>query len=160
MITDNNLQLSGSWAAGVWTPQAITAASTLSTNVVDLASMSPNQPIDLGMGDALEIAIAVAVAPTTPTSVEFQMVTADDAAITTNIQVVVSTQAIVIASLPLGRQIVLHVDRSAPYIARRYLALRYVVVGTVTTSGSYIAEIVKSVGDLQNTQYKAGYAVL
>ena len=144
MITDNNLQLSGSWAAGVWTPQAITAASTLSTNVVDLASMSPNQPIDLGMGDALEIA----------------MVTADDAAITTNIQVVVSTQAIVIASLPLGRQIVLHVDRSAPYIARRYLALRYVVVGTVTTSGSYIAEIVKSVGDLQNTQYKAGYAVL
>lgn len=160
MITDNNLQLSGSWAAGVWTGQAIAATPTLSTNVVDLASMSPNQAIDLGMGEALEIAIAVLVAPTVATSVEFQMVTADDSAISVNTQVVVSTSAILIASLTLGKQVVLHVDRSAPYIARRYLALRYVVVGTPTSAGTYLAELVKNVGDLQNTQYKAGFAVL
>lgn len=160
MILDNYLTLSGSWSNGTWTGQTVTGTgNVLSTNVLDTASMSPNQPVDLGMGEPLEIAIGVLTSFAGATSVEVQMVSADDAAITTNVQVDVSTGAIPIANLTAGKQFALHVDRSAPYQSRRYVALRYVIVGT-GSAGAVVANIVKNFGDSQNQLYKSGFAVL
>lgn len=150
MILDNYLTLSGSWANGTWTGQTVTGTgNVLSTNVLDTASMSPNQPVDLGMGEPLEIAFGVTTAFAGATSVEMQMVSADDASITTNVQVDASSGAIPIASLTAGKQFALHVDRSAPYQSRRYVAVRYVISGT-GTAGAILANIVKNYGDAQN----------
>ena len=167
MITDANLQLCGSYSNGTWTAQAITASNQVSTNSVDTAplALGGNQAGDYGIGTALEVAIQATTAPTVATSVEFQLITADDAALTTNVTIITSSGAIPIANLTatapaLFKQVVLRWDRASPNAPRRYVGLRFVVVGTATSAGSYLAEIVASVGDTANTQYKSGFAIL
>lgn len=164
MIIDNGLTFSGSWSNGTWTGQTVTGTgNVVSTNVLDTNPASTgagaNQPIDLGAGETLALAFGVGTAFAGATSVECQLVSADDAAISTNVQILNSTGAIPIASLTAGKQFSLKVDRSAPYQARRYVAVRYVIVGT-GTAGTMIANMVKDYGDAQNQYYKAGFAVL
>jgi hypothetical protein len=164
MIIDNNLTFSGSWSNGTWTGQTVTGTGNVtSTNVLDTNPASTgagaNQPLDFGMGENLAIAFGVGTAFAGATSVECQLVSADDAGISTNVQILNSTGAIPIASLTAGKQFSLKVDRSAPYQARRYVAVRYVIVGT-GTAGTIIANLVKDYGDAQNQFYKPGFAVL
>lgn len=155
MLLDANTILSGSLsAAGVITGQAVTATgNTVSTNVYDLGVGR-----DLGKGEALEIAIQVTVAPLGGTTVQFALVESDDAAVSVNPQVIVQTDAFAIAVLTAGTQVPLHWDRAAPYVARRYISLRYTLVGTFT-AGSYFANITKSIAD-PGTYYANGFAVL
>lgn len=154
MITDALCQLSGSINAGVVSGQAVNGAGNiLSTNTYDLGVAR-----DIGKGEPLEAVFEILTAPTVGTSVQFQIVQADDAALTTNLQVIVQTDAIPIASLPAGTQIPLHVDRVDPYPARRYLGARYVNVGAIATQ-SIFGAIVKSVADKQ-INYASGFTVL
>jgi hypothetical protein len=156
MIIDNNLILSGAIsAAGVVTGQTVTGTNTsvLSTNTIDLGSAR-----DIGKGEPLEVAIEVITAASGGTSVQFQLIQADDAALTTNVQVIVQTDAIAVATLTAGKQIPLHVDRVDPYPARRYLGVRYALVGTVA-AGAYLSAVVKSIAD-PGTYYPNGFAVL
>lgn len=164
MIIDNNLTFSGSWSNGTWTGQTVTGTGNVtSTNVLDTNPASTgagaNQPLDLGMGENIAFAFGVGTAFAGATSVECQIVSADDAAISTNVQVLNSSGAIPIASLTAGKQFSVKLDRSAPYQARRYVAVRYVIVGT-GTAGTMIANLVKDYGDAQNQFYKPGFAVL
>jgi hypothetical protein len=155
MITDALLQLSGSYAAGVLTGQTVTGTNTavLSTNTLDLGVAR-----DIGKGEMLEIAIEVVTAASGGTSVQFQLIEADDAALTTNVQVIVQTDATPVATLAVGVQVPLHVDRVDPYPARRYLGLRYQLVGAVA-AGAYFAAIVKNIADKQ-VNFANGFAVL
>lgn len=161
MIIDNNLTFSGSWANGVWTGQTVTGTNTTvtSANVLDTGSTSPNQPVDLGMGESLRIAFDVTTAFAGATSVEMRLVSADDAALSSNVQVINSTGAIPIASLAQGAHFALHVDRSAPYPARRYLGIQYVIVGA-GSAGAIVANMVSTFQDAKNTTYKSGFSVL
>ncbi len=163
MILDNALFLSGAVsAAGVLTGQLLTANSTLSTNTVDLGPLSigGNQVGDLGAGEALEVSISVLAAPTAVTSVQFQLIQADDAALTSNVQVINQTDAFPIASLPIGTLVPLHYDRAAPYAPKRYIGVRYVAAGgTTLASMSVTAAVVKGVQDLKNIYFKSGYSV-
>lgn len=135
--------------------QAVTAAAA-STNVIDWGVAR-----DIGMGEALEIDIRVGQTVTAAgaATVQFQYQTADDAAFTTNVQTVVQTDAIPKASLVAGASIPLHVDRSAPYAARRYGRLNYNVGTGPLTAGTFTAGIVKNIQDPQ-TNYPSGFAVL
>ncbi|AQW29124.1 Bbp16 family capsid cement protein [Ralstonia syzygii] len=135
--------------------QAVTAAAA-STNVIDWGVAR-----DMGIGADLEIDIRcnVAAAAAGAATVQFQYQTADDAAFTTNVQTVVQTDAIPKASLVAGAAIPLHVDRSAPYAARRYARLYYNVGTGPLTAGSFTAGIVRSLQDPQ-TSYPSGFAVL
>lgn len=154
MLTDALCQLSGSIAGNVVTGQTVTGTgNVLSTNTYDLGVAR-----DIGKGEALEVAIETIVAQAGGTSVQFQLIQADDAALSTNVQVIVQTDAYPTATLTAGVQIPLHVDRVDPYPARRYLGLRYVIVGT-STAGSFFATIVKSIADKQ-VNYPNGFAVL
>lgn len=166
MIIDNFLTLSGSWssATNTWTGQTVTGTgNVISTNVIDTNPASTgagaNQPIDLGAGENIVVAFGVGTAFAGATSVECQIIASDDAASSVNVQVLNSSGAIPIASLSAGRQFSVKLDRSAPYQARRYVAVRYVIVGT-GTAGTIIANLVKDYGDAQNQYYKAGFAVL
>lgn len=135
--------------------QAVTAGGA-STNVIDWGTAR-----DMGMGDSLEIDIRVGQTVTAAgaATVQFQYQTADDAAFTTNVQTVVQTDAIPKASLVAGASIPLHVDRSAPYAARRYARLNYNVGTGPLTAGTFTAGIVKNIQDPQ-TSYASGFSVL
>lgn len=154
MITDALCQLSGAITGNVITGQAVNGAGNIvSTNVYDLGVGR-----DIGKGEALEAIFEILTAPTAGTSVQFQLIQADDAAMSVNVQVIVNTDAYPIASLPAGTQIPLHVDRVDPYPARRYLAARYVNVGAIATQSIW-ATIAKTVADKQ-VNYPNGFAVL
>jgi hypothetical protein len=158
MITDNFTIFSGAVsAAGVLSGQAITgAASVVSTNALDTGprALGSNQPVDLGQGNTIEIAIPVLVAPADPTSIEFQLIQADDGALTSNVQVLVSSGAIPIASLPAGSIVYLNADSNVR-AAKRYVGVRYVVAGTNTNAGTYFASVVANKHD-KPTHYKVG----
>ncbi len=162
MILDNLLLLSGSVsAAGVLAGQAVNGAgNVLSTNTVDLgpAATGGNQVGDLGAGESLRITIGVVTAPTVGTSVQFQLVQADDEALSSNLQVLGQTDAIPIANLTIGAIVPLNVDRAAPYAPKRYIGVRYVNVGAIATA-SYTAGIVKDQQDVRSLYYRSGYSV-
>lgn len=163
MILDSALLLSGSVAAatGVLTGQAANGAGNiLSTNTVDLASLAlgGNQVSDFGAGEQLLLEFSVLTAPTVGTSVQFQFIQADDAALTTNLQVISQTDAIAIANLPAGAIVALGFDPTAPLAPKRYIGARYVNVGAIATF-SVVCAIVKNVQGVKNIYYKSGYAV-
>lgn len=163
MILDNLLVLCGSIsAAGAISGQAMNGAgNVLSQNTVDLGPLAigGNQVGDVGAGESLEVVFNILTAPTVGTNVQFQIIQADDAALTSNVQVINQTDAFPIASLPAGTLIPLHWDRAAPYAPKRYWGLRVVNTGAIATL-SVFAAVAKNVQDLKNLNPKSGFAVL
>jgi hypothetical protein len=162
MIIDALLQFSGTITGNTVTGQSLagTAQTFTSTNVVDLAGVGTgNTARDLGMGEGMEIMVEVTAAFTGGTSMQVALVVADDAAITTNVTTVILEAALPIASLTVGTQIPIHLDRVAPLTARRYMALQYITLGTMT-AGSVVAAVTKSVQDKgNNTLFNSGFTV-
>lgn len=162
MILDAFMLLSGAISAtGVLTGQAVNGAGNiLGSNTVDLGPLSigGNQVGDTGAGEALAIEFSVLSAPTVGTNVQFQLIQADDAALTVNVQVINQTDALPIALLPIGALVPLHWDRAAPYVPKRYIGVRYVNTGAIATF-SVAAAVVKNMQDLKNIYYKSGFAV-
>jgi len=163
MILDNALILSGAVSAlGVLTGQSVTGAgNVLGTNTIDIAPLTigGNQAADIGAGEQMNIEFSVLVAPTVGTSVQFQLIQADDAALTSNVQVISQTDAFPIAMLPAGTLVPLKWDRAAPYAAKRYVGVRYVNAGSIATF-SVAATVMKNVQDVKNIFMKSGFAVL
>lgn len=154
MILDNFLQLSGSWSNGTWTGQTVTGTgSVLSTNTVDLGTAR-----DVGEGSDLYMHVGVVTAFTGLTSLEMQVIVADDAGLTTNVTVVGTTGAIAVASLTLGARFVAQVNPQVRSLGRRYLGARYVITGT-GTAGALVSDIGIDVQDGQKF-YANGFAVL
>lgn len=163
MILDNFLLLSGGVSgAGALSGQAVTVTA-VSTNAIDTNpdSLGGNQPNDLGRGEPLDIAISVLQTATAAgaATVNFELVQADDGALTTNVETLVQTGAVPIAKLTAGTLVPLHLDRAAPYTPRRYIGVRYTIGTGPLTAGSFTAAIVKNVADLQNVYGKSGFAV-
>jgi len=167
MILDNFALLSGAVSAlGVASGQLVTAlGSTLSTNTMDLGPLTigGNQVADVGAGEALEIEISVLQTLTSAggATVQFQLIQADDAALTTNVQVINQTDAFPFANLTAGTVVPLHWDRAAPYAPKRFIGVRYVVGTAALTNGTgqFLAGVVKSVQDVKNIYFKSGFAV-
>jgi hypothetical protein len=158
MILDAALLLSGAVsAAGVLTGQAVAGAgSFVSSNTIDTAALALNQAPDLGSGEELNVSFSVLTAPTVGNSVQFQVIQADDAALTANVEVLSSTDAIAIAALPAGKVIKLGIN-PAPGAAKRYVGARYVTVGAIATC-SIVAAVAKDVQG-KNTAFKSGFTV-
>lgn len=165
MIIDNFLTLSGAWASGVWTPQLVTAiANNLSTNVIDLASTKVAQPADYGQGNELDIIISVVNTLTSggAATIQFQVVQADDTAITTNVNVLDQSDVIGFASITAGLIITLNWNRTLLGVARRYLAVRYVIATAVLTNatGQFICQANDQTQDKGNTTiFNSGFVI-
>jgi hypothetical protein len=161
MILDNFTLLSGSVANGVLTGQAVNGAGNIvSTNTMDIAPLTigGNQAADLGTGEPLRVEFSVLTAPTVGTTVQFQLIQADDPALTTNVQVIAQTDAYAIANLPIGTIVPMAVDPTAPYVPKRYVGTRYVNTGAIATF-SVVAAMVKDVQSVKNIFFKSGFAV-
>lgn len=159
MILDALLQLSGGQNPQIG--QAVTTTTAMSTNTFDMAATPKAQTSDYGMGNALEVYVGVtqSAAAAGAATVTFQLLQADDSAMSSNLQVIAQTDAVPIANLTAGSQVVLHYDRATPYPPRRYVAVRYVVGNGPLTAGAFTASLVKSVQD-RNTIYPAGFSIL
>ena len=162
MYVDAFAALSGSITGNTVTPQATFAstASVLSTNTMDLSAGLPaGSTRDIGEGnDMAKGRVQVVAAFTGGTSAEFQLITADDAALTTNVYVVGTTGAIPVASLTANSRWEIEINARIGSKGQRYLGGRTVNVGANTTGTIYM-----DVGpDIQDGQkfYTNGFAVL
>lgn len=164
MIFDGLMILAGTVsAAGALTGQAANGAgSILGTNTLDLGPPMlngiPGQVGDMGSGEPIELAISILNGPSAGTSVQFQLIQADDAALTTNVQVINQTDAFPIASLPTGTLVPMHWDLAAPYAPRRYVGLRVVNVGPVAGMSVFCAAT-KNVQSMR-TIFKSGFTLI
>ena len=162
MIIDALLQFSGSIVGNTVTGQSLVGTGTItSTNVIDLAGVGVgNTARDIGMGEDTEIVVEVSTTFAGGTSLQVQLVTSDDAAVSVNVTPIMLSPVFLEASLVAGAQLLLQADRAAlSNAARRYLALQYIVVGT-NTAGAVTATIAKNVQDKgNNTIFNSGYSV-
>lgn len=162
MILDNFAFLAGSVsAAGVVTGQAANGAgSILGTNTMDLGplTLGGNQAGDTGAGEDLTVVFSILTAPTVGTNVQFQLIQADDAALSVNVQVINQTDSFPIASLPAGTVVPLGLDPAAPYAPKRYIGVRFVNTGAIATF-SVTAALAKDPQGVKNILYKSGFLV-
>lgn len=155
MFADNNLILSGSISStGTITYQTpATTSTTLSTNTVDLGTAR-----DMGEGEDLFMRVLVGTAFAGGTSTEFQVITADDAALTSNVTVIGTTGAILTASLTAGARFACQVNPRLGSKSQRYLGARYSVTGT-NTAGTAFIDLGAEIQDGQKF-YASGIAIL
>lgn len=144
MITDKLLRVSDS--------QALTTTA-VSTDKVDLSVAR-----DIGEGENLYMNFCVPTALTGGTSVKFEVVVADDAAISSNVTVVGSSDAVVAASLVAGFNQAVRINPIIGSLGKRYLAARYTIVGTFS-AGAVIADIVHDIQDGKKS-YASGFTVV
>ena len=156
MFVDNNLVLSGAISAvGAVSGQAVYSAGTsvLSTNAVDLGTGR-----DTGEGADLFGRFEVTVAAVGGTSIEMQVISADDAALSVNVTVIGTTGAIPVASLTLGSRTACDINPRIGSKGQRYMGARYISVGT-TTAGSFFADLGIDIQDGQKF-YATGINIL
>lgn len=127
MIRDDQLMFSDN--------QAITATAN-STNVIDLTAAAPGI---LHAGEPLHIDARVTESFATATSVNVSVVTADNAALSSNPVTLAQTGAIAIATLVAGYEIPLQFLQGT---AKKYLGLVYTVAGSNATAGKISAGLV------------------
>ena len=144
--------------------QALTATA-ISTNVYDLfttvqggdTNITPNTRLDVGAGEDVYLVVGVPVqlAGGTATGITVTFETADDAALTTNAQVVATSGLIPVASLTAGASLMKLKIPNFSY--RRYIGLRYTAATGPFGSGAVDAFLTTNV-DAQR-YYKSGFTV-
>ncbi len=154
MIVDALLAVSGSITGNTLTGQNVfaTNANVTSTNTVDLL-----QNRDIGEGQDLYGRVEVTTAAAGGTSIEFQYIVADDAALSTNVTVIGTTGAIAVASLVAGARFACKLNPRLGSLGQRYLGMRAVNVGA-NTAGAVYADVGTEIADLK--VYASGFSVL
>lgn len=166
MITDAFLALAGSISGNTVTPASVFGAGTTIVsgsftggNVIDTAA--PGNPSgnvrDIGEGGELYLRVQVSTAAVGGTSMQFNVVSADDAAITTNVTVIGTTGAIPVASLTAGARFAAELNPRIASIGQRYIGLQVVNVGT-NTAGAIYADIGDGIQDGQKF-YPSGFTI-
>lgn len=160
MYVDTNLEFSDA--------QAVTSTA-ISANVYDLFSMgvgggtsdvTPNTRLDAGLGTNLWVVVNTASAVTDAGSDATLVVTvetADDAALTTNAQVVATSGTLAFAAFSVAGTNLLRV-RLPSFPFRRYLGLRYTVGSGPLTGGTFDGMLTYEAVD-SSRAYKSGFTV-
>jgi len=154
MIVDALLAVSGSITGNTLTGQNVfaTNANVTSTNTVDLL-----QNRDIGEGQDLYGRVEVTTPAAGGTSIEFQYIVADDAALATNVTVIGTTGAVAVASLVAGARFACKLNPRLGSLGQRYLGMRAVNVGA-NTAGAVYADVGAEISDVK--VYASGFAVL
>ena len=144
MITDKLLRVS--------TDQAVTTTA-VSTDTVDLSIAR-----DMGEGEDLFMNFAMTEAFAGGTSTNFEIIIADNAALSSNVVVIGASGAILTASLTLGTNVAVRLNPQIASLGKRYLGARYTVSGT-NSAGKVTADIVMDVQDGKKF-YASGFTVV
>ena len=152
MITDRLLVVSGTNNPGsAITGQGPITATAVSTDTIDLGTAR-----DIGEGRDLFMVFTVIVAFAGTGSVNMQVVTDDNAALSSP-TVIGSTGAVAVASLTAGAQYVVPIPPSVASLSERYLGAQYTTASSPTT-GTILAQIVTDIQDGRKF-YASGFAV-
>jgi hypothetical protein len=147
MIFDANLRVS--------TAQPVTVTA-VSVDSIDLL-----QSRDIGEGEDPYMVFTVGTAFAGGTSVTFEVIVADNGALTTNPTVIAASPAIPTAQLVAGAQFAVRfspiASLRAPGVARRFLGARYTVAGTFG-AGTVNAAVVHTIQGFPRI-YASGFAV-
>ncbi len=158
MLLDANLLVSGTLAGTALAPtvtgQTITGASAvLSTNTIDLQNVR-----DIGEGnDFVKARIEVVTAFTGLTALQFDVIQADDTALSSNVTVIGSIGAVPVASLVTTARFEIELNARIGSKGQRYLGMRYTPTGT-GTAGAVIADFGAEYTDGQKF-YTSGFLV-
>jgi hypothetical protein len=144
MITDKNLRVS--------TDQAVTTTA-VSSDTIDLSVAR-----DIGEGHDLYMNFAVTEAFAGGTSTNFEVIIADNAALSSNVVVIGASGATVTADLTLGKNIAVRLNPQIGSLGKRYVGARYTVSGT-NTAGKVTADIVETIQDGKK-YYASGFSVV
>lgn len=160
MYVDSQLEFSNS--------QAVTSTA-ISTNVYDLFStaagaeateITPNTRLDVGLGEdvwAICNTVVTATDTTSDATLTVEVISADDAALTTNVQVHLSTGALAFAAFATAGTNLLRA-RLPSLASRRYIGFRYTVASGPLTAGQFDAFF--TVGGVDaNRIYKSAFTV-
>ena len=122
--------------------QAVTATA-VSTDKIDLGTAR-----DIGEGQSLYVVFTVTEVFATLTSLTFEVVTDDNAALSSP-TVIASSGAITLAGggLAAGKQHVVQIPPQIGSLSERYLGARYTVGGSSATTGKVTADIVLNIQD-------------
>jgi hypothetical protein len=149
MITDALLVLSGSNTPGAAIDgQALTTGNILSTDKISLATVTTatsNGTREIGSGMELYVLFTVTEAFVGGTSVDFTLVTDDNASISSP-TTIASTGTILTAALAAGRQYVIRIPNVVGSIGEQFLAARYVISGTYS-AGKVLTQVVLNLQD-------------
>ncbi len=144
MITDKNLRVS--------TDQAVTTTA-VSSDTIDLSVAR-----DIGEGHDLYMNFAMTEAFAGGTSTNFEVIIADNAALSSNVVVVGASGAIATAGLTLGTNVAVRINPQIGSLGKRYIGARYTVSGT-NTAGKVTADIVETIQDGKKF-YASGFSVV
>lgn len=144
MITDKNLRVS--------TDQAVTTTA-VSSDTIDLSVAR-----DIGEGHNLNMNFAMTEAFAGGTSTNFEVIIADNAALSSNVVVVGASGAIVTADLTLGKNVAVRINPLIGSLGKRYIGARYTVSGT-NSAGKVTADIVETIQDGKKF-YASGFSVV
>lgn len=114
----------------------IPATPILSTNTIDLGATGVSPILgqlparDVGQGEPLDLLVQVVETATGGTSVVAAVIQADDAALSSNVEVLAQSGVVPLASLVAGYQF--RVGFVPHGVTKRYLGVRYTTVGTFT----------------------------
>lgn len=131
----------------MFSDQQALGTSAVSTNSIDLWGQAATPTIpglggtvlhDLGRGAVPGLLVQVTVQPVGGTSVQAQIIMADDDLLTSNVVVLQESIAILTAALVPGYQFRLGIPVG---VSKRYLGVKYVISGTYT-AGNVSAGIV------------------
>ena len=144
MITDKLLRVSED--------QALTTTA-VSTNTVDLSVAR-----DMGEGHDLFMNFAVTTALSGGTSVTFEIIVADNAALSSNVTVIGSSGAVLTAALGAGTNIAVRFNPLIGSTGKQYLGARYTISGTYS-AGKVTADVVETIQDGKK-YYASGFTVV
>jgi hypothetical protein len=136
----------------VSTDQAVTTTA-VSTDTVDLSVAR-----DMGEGGDLYMNFAMTEAFAGGTSTNFEIIIADNAALSSNVVVIGASGAIVTADLTLGKNVAVRLNPQIASLGKRYLGARYTVSGT-NSAGKVTADMVMDVQDGKKF-YASGFTVV
>jgi len=126
--------------------------TAVSTDTIDLSVAR-----DIGEGQDLYMNFAVTTALAGGTSVKFEVIQADNAALSSGVEVIGSSDAVVTASLVAGYNTAVRINPQIGSKGKRYLGARYTISGTYT-SGNVTADIVTDIQDGKKF-YASGFTV-
>jgi hypothetical protein len=144
MITDKLLRVS--------TDQALTTTA-VSSDTIDLSIAR-----DMGEGESLYMNFAVTTALAGGTSVKFEIIQADNAALSSNVQVIGSSDAVLTAALVAGYNTAVRFNPQIGGKGKQYIGARYTISGTYT-SGAVTADVVMNIQDGKKF-YASGFTVV
>lgn len=135
----------------LFSDKQVVTTTAVSTNSYDTTAIRRN----IGRaGQRVRFVTDTAVTAAGAATVTFEVIQADDAALTTNVTVLASSGPVAKTALGLGTS---GFDVSLPDTTQRYVGARYTVATGPLTAGSFTAAIVGEGGSGHQRQYGTGY---